>query len=314
MDELVRAFLVYMVAERNYSPLTVDLYNREITEFGRFIRGQGLSSWGQVDRPVVRRYLAWLAGQAYAKASIARRLAEVRSFFKFLEREGKIASNPLRAMASPKTEKRLPVFLSVQETVALLSAPSPTPLGLRDRAILEMLYASGMRVSELVGLDLDSLSPTQGEALVFGKGSKERIVLVGKPALRALDVYRREARGKLLGDEKSKALFVNRDGGRLTARSVQRMLERVATEAGLESHVTPHTLRHTFATHMLDGGADLRVVQELLGHASLSTTQIYTHVSQSQARKVYLRTHPLAREQESEAESAGSVENEEANP
>jgi len=296
MDDQLQAFLTYMLAERNYSPLTIDLYRREITAFGEYIKKEGCRSWGEVDRNLVRRYLNWLSIQGYAKGSIARRMAEVRSFYRFLQHQGYIAENPLASMSSPKTDKRLPEFLSVEETVALLTVPDvTTPQGLRDRAILELLYASGMRVSEIVGLNLGDVDLKRGEARVMGKGAKERIVLLGQPALQALKAYLQEARGKLLGQKASNALFLNRFGERFSVRGVQRLLDQAARAAGITRQITPHTLRHTFATHMLDGGADLRVVQELLGHANLSTTQRYTHVTQSQARRVYLSTHPLAK-------------------
>ncbi len=296
MDKELHAYLIYMSAEKNYSPLTIGLYKREITEFSGFVKREGLDSWSKVDRPLVRRYLAWLGAQKYAKGSIARRMAEVRSFFKFLQRDEYIKENPLRHMASPKTDKLLPEFLSVEETVALLATPdTSTPLGLRDRAILELLYSSGIRVSEIVGLNLGSVDFYQSEVRVWGKGAKERIVLMGQPAQRALETYLRLARGELLGKKTSNALFLNRLGGRFSVRGVQRLLDDSAHKAGLTRNITPHTLRHTFATHILDGGADLRVVQELLGHESLSTTQMYTHVTQSRARKVYLETHPLAK-------------------
>jgi integrase/recombinase XerC len=296
VEEALKQYLTYMSAEKNYSPLTIALYRREIGEFGRFLQGEGLRDWGQADRLLVRKYLAWLAARGYARGSIARRVAEVRSFYRFLLKDGFVKENPLQALRTPKTEKRLPEFLTPQETVALLTTPdTSTPLGLRDRAILELLYASGIRVSEIIGMDIGDISPSQGEALVWGKGAKERIVLVGKPALNALETYLREARPKLLGKKQSNALFLNRLGDRFTVRGVQRLLDDASVAAGLTKRITPHTLRHTFATHLLDGGADLRVVQELLGHAHVSTTQIYTHVTQSHARRVYLRTHPLAR-------------------
>lgn len=296
MEDQLKAFLDYMLAERNYSPLTIELYRREIAAFGEYVKREGCKSWGEVDRNLMRRYLGWLSAQGYAKGSIARRMAEVRSFYKFLQRQGYLATNPLTNMSSPKTDKRLPEFLSVEETVALLSVPdTTTPHGLRDRAILELLYASGMRVSEIVGLNLGDVDMHRGEARVMGKGSKERIVLLGQPALRALAAYLREGRHKLLGQKSSDALFLNRFGQRFSARGIQRLLDEASQMAGIPRRITPHTLRHTFATHMLDGGADLRVVQELLGHANLSTTQKYTHVTQSRARKVYLSTHPLAK-------------------
>jgi tyrosine recombinase XerC len=296
LEEQVKQFLIYMTAERNFSPLTIALYKREIEEFGAFLRSQGLAAWGQAGRTVARKYLAMLGAQGYAKASMARRVAELHSFYRFMLREGLLSENPLAALKAPKAEKRLPEFLTVQETVALLGIPDvATPLGLRDRAILEMLYASGMRVSELIGLKLGDVTPSQGEALVWGKGAKERIVLVGRPALRALEAYLRDGRPQLLGKKQSNSIFLNRLGQTFSVRGVQRLLDDASHAAGLTRSITPHTLRHTFATHLLDGGADLRMTQELLGHASVSTTQIYTHVTQAHARRVYLNTHPLAR-------------------
>jgi integrase/recombinase XerC len=191
--------------------------------------------------------------------------------------------------------RRLPKPLSVPETVALLSAPDTTTAqGVRDDAILEVLYSGGLRVSELVGLDLESIDRQRNELRVWGKGVKERIAFLGRPAMAALQAYIEQSRPHLLRETTNKALFLNRSGGRLTTRSVMNILKKYSRMAGLEKRVTPHTLRHTFATHLLDGGADLRSVQELLGHARLATTQVYTHVSQNRAREVYLHSHPLA--------------------
>jgi len=290
----------FLVAEKNASPHTIDNYHREIQECLTFVQEQGIQDWPGVDRLVLRRYLAWLNSQGYAKASVARRLSELRSFGRFLLREKIVPVNPFLAVVSPKVPKYLPAPLSVPETVALLGAPDrTTPRGLRDRAILEVLYGGGLRVSELAGLNLTNVDWQRGELLVWGKGAKERVALLGKPALAALRAYVDHGRPQLLASSAqgapSNALFLNRFGGRLTTRSVMTILHRYSHMAGLEKRVTPHTLRHTFATHLLDGGADLRCVQELLGHALLATTQIYTHVSQSRAREVYLHSHPLAR-------------------
>lgn len=298
MEEQLNSFIAYMRVERNASPRTVENYAREIREFLNFLRERGVSGWGQVDRLVVRQYLAWLQGQGYVKASVARRLTEVRSLYRYLMRQGAVAANPLKAVSSPRLERRLPSFLTIEQVNSLLSAPDlATPQGLRDRAILEFLYASGMRVSEIVGLNLSNLERGLREARAWGKGGKERIVLLGEPAVAALESYLRSGRPRLAGDKANNAVFLNRSGGRLSARSVQEALEKYAALAGLSGKVTPHTLRHSFATHLLDGGADLRVVQELLGHAHLSTTQVYTHVTQSQARKIYMQAHPRARRQ-----------------
>ena len=213
-------------------------------------------------------------------------------------------ANPLDKAASPKLDKRLPSFLTIEEITRLLEAPDPaTPEGQRDRALLELLYASGLRVSELVKLNLEQVNLAAREIRVWGKGGKERIVLMGEPAARALTTYLKENRPKLCGGKRTNALFLNRYGERLPERRVQRILEKYADIANIEKRVHPHMLRHTFATHLLDGGADLRVVQELLGHASLSSTQIYTHVSKSQARKVYLSAHPMAQEKDNKLES-----------
>jgi integrase/recombinase XerC len=197
----------------------------------------------------------------------------------------------------------LPTFLTIEEMVRLLEAPDlSTPEGQRDRALLELLYASGLRLSELVQLDLGQVNLDTREIRVWGKGAKERVVLMGKPAAEALTTYLSQGRPGLLGKKKSPALFLNRYGGRLTERRVQQVLDKYASKAGIVKKVHPHMLRHTFATHLLDGGADLRVVQELLGHARLSSTEIYTHVTHSQARKVYLSAHPMAKEASNESE------------
>ncbi len=300
MEEYLDRFITYLVVERNASPYTARNYRREVGEFLRFLKGEAISSLQEVDRQHLFRYLLWLNAGDYAKASIRRRISELRSFFKWLVREGVLKSNPVEAISAPKMPKRLPRYLKPEEIGAIMQAPDTSqPLGQRNRAILEILYATGVRVSELAGLDLASLDRAKGEMRVRGKGGKERIVLLGQPARDALDLYLREGRPKLLKGKRTSALFLNRLGERLSVRGVQLMLDRCARKAGLR-WVTPHLFRHTFATHMLGGGADLRVVQELLGHASLSSTQIYTHVSQRRAREVYMNSHPLAREGEAE--------------
>ena len=250
---------------------------------------------------MLRDYLSELVGRGIAKASIARKLSAIRSFFRYLVREEIIAKNPIEQVSSPKLDRRLPSFLTQEEMGKLLNAPDlSTPLGQRDRALLELLYASGLRVSELVGLTLEQIDLESNEIRVWGKGSKERVVLMGQPAAEALKDYIKEGRARLRGEKKTKALFLDRYGQKLTERSVQRLLNQYAKKAGIGKRVHPHLLRHTFATHLLDGGADLRVVQELLGHARLTSTQIYTHVTKGQARKVYLAAHPLAREKKDE--------------
>jgi len=296
VEEYLDRFITYLVIERNASPYTVRNYRQEVGEFLRFLKGEGVSSLQEVDRRVLTRYLLWLRAKGYAKASIRRRISELRSFFRYLVRQKILESNPIEAISAPKVPQRLPRYLKPEEIGAIMQAPNTSqPLGQRDRAILEILYATGMRISELVGLDIGSADIARGQMMVRGKGSKERIVLLGRPARDVLDLYLKDGRPKLLKGKRTSALFLNRSGERLSVRGVQSMLDRCARKAGLK-WVTPHLFRHTFATHMLSGGADLRVVQELLGHASLSSTQVYTHVSQRRAREVYMNSHPLARE------------------
>ena len=251
----------------------------------------------------MRQYLSGLMEQGFVKASIARKLSAIRSFYRYLLREGMITTSPVATTSSPKLDKLLPSFLTRDEIERLLEAPDlSSPMGQRDRVLIELLYAAGLRVSELVNLNLEQVNLDTLELRVLGKGAKERMVLIGEPAARALSVYLAQGRPELMGRKRNSALFLNRYGERIIQRRVQRILVKYANIAGIEKRVYPHLLRHTFATHLLDGGADLRVVQELLGHASLSSTQIYTHVSKSQAKKVYLSAHPMAQEKDNEPE------------
>lgn len=306
MQQVFDKYISYLEAERNASPYTVRNYisdllgSKRVMGFFTFLMDKGIKSLNEVDRSVLRDYLLYLMELGLARASIARKLSAIRSFFRYLVREELLPLNPLQQVSSPKLDKHLPSFLTEEEITRLISAPDVSrATGQRDRALLELLYASGLRVSELVGLNLDRVSIETREIRVWGKGSKERIVLMGEPATEALIKYIEHGRSVLLGTRDSTALFLNRYGRRLSERSVQLALPKYAAIAGIKKRVYPHMLRHTFATHLLDGGADLRVVQELLGHASLVSTQIYTHVSKSQAQKVYLAAHPMAREQNS---------------
>ncbi len=307
MQGIFNKYINYLEVEKNASPYTVRNYttdllgSKNIKGFFTFLKEKGLKSLDEVNRSVMRDYLAYLMEQGVVKASIARKLSAIRSFCRYLLREGMMSSSPVADTSSPKLDKRLPCFLTIEEMERLLQAPDLSSLvGQRDRAMMELLYAAGLRVSELVSLDVGQVALDTNEIRVWGKGSKERMVLMGKPAAEALSTYLGQGRAELMGGKKSGALFVNRYGKRLTGRSVQRILQRYANLAGIEKRVHPHLLRHTFATHLLDGGADLRVVQELLGHANLSSTQIYTHISKSQARKVYLSAHPLAQKKDDE--------------
>jgi integrase/recombinase XerC len=295
MDGLLERFLIYLRAGRNASPYTVKNYDNDIGQFLDHCRAKGVGSIEQIDRSLLRAYLAELDAAGYVKASIARRMAELRSFGDFLVREDVLERNPFRTVGAPRIPKRLPQYLTTAELEVLLSVPdTSTPRGLRDRAIIEVLYAAGLRVSELVGLNVRDVDLAQAQVRVVGKGGKERIGLLGRPAVRAVSAYLNGGRPELLGQRPTGALWLNHRGGRLTVRGVALVLDKAGRQAGIRTPVTPHVLRHTFATHLLDGGADLRVVQELLGHANLVTTQIYTHVSQSRAREVYLGAHPRA--------------------
>ena len=308
MQELFNKYINYLEAERNVSPYTVRNYtadlcgSKNMKGFFTFLKEKNVSSLDKVDRHILRDYMGYLVEQGIVKASIARKLSAIRSFYRYLTREGVLRTNPIEKASSPKLDKRLPSFLTIDEIERLLAAADLSdPVGQRDRAILELLYASGLRVSELAQLTLGQIDFDTNEIRVWGKGAKERVVLMGEPAAMALKKYLRKGRPKLLdGKKKNSAFFLNRDGGRLSERSIQRMLEKYARVAGINKRVHPHMLRHTFATHLLDGGADLRVVQELLGHASLNSTQIYTHVTKSQARKVYLSAHPMAHGKDNE--------------
>jgi integrase/recombinase XerC len=289
MDGAVGSFLEYQSVERGASPHTLRSYAADLSEFARFLAEEKIPGWEAADTRAVRAFAARLHHRRLAKATIARKLAAVRSCFRFLARRGALAANPARQVRGPRLGRRLPSFLPVDETAALLGgAPEPSLAGSRDRALLELLYASGLRVAEGCGLDLDDLDEARRTVRVLGKGDRERVVPVGETALEALAAYL-ERRGRRRGP-----LFLNARGGRLTTRSAHRIVRARARQAGIGQRVTPHTLRHSFATHMLGAGADLRLIQELLGHRRLSTTQRYTHVSPEHLMRVYDAAHPRA--------------------
>lgn len=293
MQQYIDQFLRYQRVEKNASSHTLVNYQRDIVQFWHFLCDDNVAV-DNISRSMLRRYLSHLQQGEYARSSIARKLSSLRSFFRYLVAEGICRENPLQHLSTPKQERLLPGFLYQNDCLALLQAPDDGTLGQRDRAILEVLYATGIRVSELVGLDLHDLDWRQGYVRVFGKGAKERIVPVGRPACQAMEQYLTAARPRLVTGASERALFLNKSGGRLTDRSVRRLLDKYVAKAALDQQVSPHTLRHTFATHLLDHGADLRSVQELLGHTSVSTTQIYTHVTKERLKSVYRQTHPRA--------------------
>lgn len=294
MQGWIERFHQYLAVERNVSRHTCAAYLRDLVEFRGFLAGHGgddAAALARVDHLLLRRYLAELH-KRNQRTSIARKLSSLRTFFRYLVREGGVPSNPAEGVATPKRGRYLPKTLSVDEATALMErGHGSTVLALRDRAILELLYSSGLRISELTGLNVEGLDLRENLVRVLGKGQKERIVPVGRKAREALTAYL-EARGSA-GD--AAPLFINRRGGRLTPRSIQRHLKVYLIKAGVLKDISPHALRHSFATHLLDGGADLRAIQELLGHVSLSTTQRYTQVSVDQLMSVYDKAHPRSR-------------------
>lgn len=297
MEQLIQNFREYLGSERNYSKHTVKAYITDIGEFLRVIKEKklvgenaGAIDFEKLDEAPVRAYVSWLYTRN-SRSSISRKLASVRTFFEFLIRKGALKNNLAKLVPTPRGEKRLPTFLTVDEVVKLLSIEGSGALISRDVAVLELLYSSGLRVSELVGINLNDIDLKNLTVKVLGKGNKERIVPVGSKAARALDEYLRERLGMNPGGDH---LFVNTRGDRLNVRSVDRIIRKYALLAGIPKNVSPHVLRHTFATHLLGGGADLRAIQEMLGHKSLSTTQRYTHTSIEKLMEIYDKTHPRA--------------------
>jgi integrase/recombinase XerC len=292
-------FADYIALERGASPHTSRAYRKDLELFAAFLQEQGLPlDVTKIDYLTIRLYLGHLYQRKQIKrTSVVRKLATLRAFFRYLKREGIVEKNPAKMVAIPKGGKDLPHTLSVDEAFRFLDIPdAASPLGNRDRAILEFLYSSGLRVGELTALSLSDLDLRAGMVRVLGKGGKERMVPIGSKAVEALNLYLTR-RGELMGkgERAPQYLFLNHRGGRLTARSVGRMIKKYLLQGGIVKETTPHTFRHSFATHLLDAGADLRGIQELLGHASLSTTQKYTHVSSAKLMEVYDRTHPRAR-------------------
>jgi len=291
MKEAIEQFSSYLETERNASPHTIAAYRSDLEQFALFLGAQGASTPESVDHLAIRRYLAQLH-KGLTKSSIGRKLSALRALFRFLMREGRLEKNPAELVGTPKKEKRVPFHLNIDQVTALVSAPEQGgELPLRDRAVLETLYSCGIRVSELTGMNVGDLDLDGGLARVLGKGGKERIVPVGSCARDALRAYLDE-RGN---PQPGSPLILNARGGRLTRRSVARIVDAHMLLIAAMRKVSPHTLRHTFATHLLEGGADLRAIQELLGHASLSTTQKYTHVSIDRLMEVYDKAHPKAR-------------------
>ncbi|UFJ42117.1 tyrosine recombinase XerC [Brevibacillus humidisoli] len=290
------AFTTYLKVEKNASPHTVKEYVADITEFAAFMEQHQITGLDAVSYFQGRSFLAHLVKKGLSRRSIARKLSSLRSFYRYLMREERIAQNPFQMVTTPKLEKKLPTFLYPQEIQMLFELlDATTPLGQRDRVIFELLYGSGVRVSELVTIRTDAIDLSNGIVLVLGKGAKERYVPIGSYAMEAIRQYIKQGRAHLLaGRPDSGTLLLNYRGEPLSARSVRRVVDKYVQGAAVRLDVSPHTFRHTFATHMLNAGADLRTVQELLGHVNISTTQIYTHVTKERLRHVYDAAHPRA--------------------
>lgn len=291
MEQYIDKFTRYLEIERNVSPHTITNYRIDLKSFRDFAGGVDIA---KIDYLLLRRFLAHLKAVQYDKRTVARKLACLRSFFKFLCRDGYLKNNPAMGLATPKLDKKLPFFLDVGQTAKFLDFSVDKDLaGLRDKAILETLYSTGMRVSELVGLDIQDVDFIGGVAKIRGKGKKERLLPIGDTALRVMKQYLDKRADDQTARSKS-ALFLNKSASRLTDGSVRRIVDKYIQAASIRERISPHTLRHSFATHLLDRGADLRAVQELLGHVNLSTTQIYTHVTTERLKAAYEKAHPRA--------------------
>jgi tyrosine recombinase XerC len=302
LKKYIELYAFFLKNEKNYSNYTIISYRNDLIQFFNYLKLYRILKDDKieyVDRSVMRKYIVYLKKSDYSARSISRKISTVRSFFKFCLREGIIKVNPTINLITPKIDKKLPYFLYLQEVNKLIETPlKNTILGIRDRAILELLYGTGIRVGELVNLNICNIDLYEKTIIVFGKGSKERILPLGNPSIRAIQEYltsRNLFEKKIFVNKNDlEALFLNRLGGRLTTRSIRRIIIKYMKMAGLNKKISPHVLRHSFATHLLGGGADLRSVQELLGHKSLSTTQIYTHITKERLKTIYKKSHPRA--------------------
>ena len=293
MEQLLDQFLHYLIVEKGLSKNTIEAYSLGLTRFLDYLRGRGIKELRDIGKFDVKGFLLSLKRKNLATKSIGRDLSAIRTFFRFLIQEGILETNPIEDLESPKVAKRLPEVLSLKEIEQILEQPNlQTPLGVRDRAMLEILYATGMRVSELTHLPTHQVNLEGGYVLLYGKGSKERIVPLGSEAMKWVDLYLRTARGILAKRKESPSLFINRSGRGMSRQGFWKNLKGYARRAGLRKRITPHLLRHSFASHLLERGADLRSVQMMLGHVDISTTQIYTHVTGERLKKVHKQYHP----------------------
>ena len=294
MKNMINEFLEFILKQKNYSYNTYKNYEIDINEFEIFLNKYGIN-YLDIDYEFIKKYLMFLYEKKLSRSSVARKLSSLRSFYKYLFNNNLINSNPFNYVATPKKEKKLPKYLGVEELESIFSIPDiNTPLGQRDRLILEILYASGVRVSELVNIKILDIDFYNMEIRILGKGNKERIVNFGEYCLDAINMFLNDGRKKILEKHNKNCdyLIINEKGNKITTRGVQKLIDNIVKKACLKKHVSPHMLRHSFATHLLNEGCDIKTVQELLGHESLETTQIYTHVSNERLRSVYLKCNP----------------------
>ncbi|WP_026689396.1 site-specific tyrosine recombinase XerD [Alteribacter aurantiacus] len=296
MDKALKEYLHYLLVEKGLSSNTLEAYKRDITNYIQYLKNvEQIQDVEKVHRTNIVSFLFYLKEKGKAATTVSRQLSSLRSFHQFMLREGLSTHDPSTLIDLPKAEKRLPKVLNMGEVEALLDSPDSTsPLGLRNKAMLEMLYATGLRVTELCSMTLSDLHLQMGFVRCIGKGNKERIIPLGKTASNVLEMYLRKSRPKLLKTQRHDVLFINHHGRQMSRQGFWKVLKSLAKDAKIEKELTPHTLRHSFATHLLENGADLRAVQEMLGHADISTTQIYTHVSKTRLRDVYANYHPRA--------------------
>ena len=295
MESYVNEFINYLAVERGLAQNTLESYGRDLRQFQTFLQKSQLDFLRNSNRDTILSYLNNLQVKGRAVSTISRNLAAIKSFYQYLVRERHLEKDPAVNLESPKLEKKLPKILSIAEVEELLKQPNTfQPTGLRDKAMLELLYATGIRVSELINLNISDVNLDMGYIKCYGKGAKERIVPLGSIAAKCVQEYINKGRPKLVRTYEESSLFVNHHGNRLTRQGFWKIIKKYAFEANITKDITPHTLRHSFATHLLENGADLRSVQEMLGHADISTTQIYTHVTKNHLKEVYDKTHPRA--------------------
>jgi integrase/recombinase XerD len=293
MEQLLDQFLHYLIVEKGLSKNTIDAYSHGLNRFLDSLRKKGIQEMPSVSKFDVRAFLLALRKQGLSTKTVLRNLVAIRTFFQFLIQEGILEANPIEELESPKIAKTLPEILTLKEVEQLLEQPNPqTPIGIRDRAMLEVLYATGMRVSELTHLPINQVNLEGGYVLVFGKGSKERIIPLGSEAMKWVALYLKAARERLAKGKESPFLFINRSGRGMSRQQFWKNIKAYGRRAGIRKRITPHLLRHSFASHLLEGGADLRSVQMMLGHVDISTTQIYTHVTGERLKKIHQRYHP----------------------